>query len=257
MSHLEIKKYDQGPSLGLADSRDFTAVPWCPVCPFSKNLSGPGGPSSNPPPASTGCVALGQSTNLSEYLFSHLQKEFHNMYLTKWPWEFLFDLKYTEGKRLEAIVSGCSVQSLSRAWLFVTPWTAALQASLSITNSQSLLRLTSIESVMPSNHLILCRPLLLPSIFPSIRVFSNESVLHIRWPNFSHLEGQLQHQSFQWIFRTDLLSFFPQDDRILVNRSLFWMYYFFFLLLKYNLFIILCHFQVYCTVIFFSDYIPL
>ena len=78
-----------------------------------------------------------------------------------------------------------SVQSLSRVWLFVTPWTAACQASLSITNSQSLLKLTSITSVMPSNHLILCRPLLLPpSIFPSIRVFSNESVLRIRWPKY-------------------------------------------------------------------------
>ena len=67
----------------------------------------------------------------------------------------------------------------------VTPWTAARQASLSITNSQSLFKLTSIESVMPSNHLILCCPLLLPpSIFPSIRVFSNESVLHIRWPKY-------------------------------------------------------------------------
>ena len=75
-----------------------------------------------------------------------------------------------------------SVQLLSRVWLFVTPWTAACQASLSITNSQSLLKLMSIESVMPSNHLILCHPLLLPSIFPSIRVFSNESVLRIRWP---------------------------------------------------------------------------
>ena len=65
----------------------------------------------------------------------------------------------------------------------MTPWTAARQSSLSITNSQSLLRLMSIESVMPSSHLILCHPLLLlPSIFPSIRVFSNESVLHIRWP---------------------------------------------------------------------------
>ena len=77
-----------------------------------------------------------------------------------------------------------SVQSLSHIWLFVTPWTAALQASLSITNSQSLLKLMSFESVMPSNHLILCRPLLPPSIFPSIRVFSNESVLRIRWPEY-------------------------------------------------------------------------
>ena len=78
-----------------------------------------------------------------------------------------------------------SVQLLSHFCLFVTPWTAAHQASLSITNSQSLLKLMSIESVMPSNHLILSHPLLLlPSIFPSIRVFSNESVLHIRWPKY-------------------------------------------------------------------------
>ena len=76
-----------------------------------------------------------------------------------------------------------SVQLLSCVCLFATPWTAARQASLSITNSQSLLKLMSIELVMPSNHLILCRPLLLLlSIFPSIRVFSNESTLHMRWP---------------------------------------------------------------------------
>ena len=75
-----------------------------------------------------------------------------------------------------------SVQSLSHVWLCATPWTAAPQASLSITNSRSLLKLMAIESVMPFNYLILCRPLfLLPSIFPSIRVFSNESVLRIRW----------------------------------------------------------------------------
>ena len=79
-----------------------------------------------------------------------------------------------------------SVQSLSHVQLFETPWTAACQASLSITNSQSLLKLMSIESVMPSTHLILYQPLLLPpSIFPpSIRVFSKESVLHIRWPKY-------------------------------------------------------------------------
>ena len=78
-----------------------------------------------------------------------------------------------------------SVQSLSHAWLLATPCTAACQASLSITNSWSLLKLMSIESVMPSNHLILCRSLLLPpSIFPSIRVFSSESVLHISWPKY-------------------------------------------------------------------------
>ena len=78
-----------------------------------------------------------------------------------------------------------SVQSHGCVWLFATPWTAACQASMSITNSWSLLKFMSIESVMPSNHLILCRLILLqPSIFPSIRVFSSESVLHIRWPKY-------------------------------------------------------------------------
>ena len=77
-----------------------------------------------------------------------------------------------------------SVQSLSHLRFFATPWTAARQASLSITNSRSSLKLMSIEPVMPSNHLILCCPLLPPSIFSSIRVFSNESVLHIRWPKY-------------------------------------------------------------------------
>ena len=78
-----------------------------------------------------------------------------------------------------------SVLSLSRVQLFATSWTAANQASLSITNSRSSLKLMYMESVMPSNHLILCFPLFLPpSIFPSIRVFSNESVLHIRWPKY-------------------------------------------------------------------------
>ena len=78
-----------------------------------------------------------------------------------------------------------SVQSLSLVWLFATPGTAARQASLSITNFRSSLKLMPIESVMPSNHLTFCCPLLLPpSIFPSIRIFSNESVLHIRWPKY-------------------------------------------------------------------------
>ena len=78
-----------------------------------------------------------------------------------------------------------SVQSLSCVQLFATPWTAGHQASLSITNSWILLKLMSIKSVMPSNHLILCRPLFLPpSIFPSVRVFSSESVLHVRWPKY-------------------------------------------------------------------------
>ena len=76
------------------------------------------------------------------------------------------------------------VQSFSHVRLFVTPWTAACQASLFINTSQNLLKLMSIESVMPSNHLILCHPFILPSVFPSIRVFSSESVLHIRWPKY-------------------------------------------------------------------------
>ena len=100
-------------------------------------------------------------------------------HLSKFPWHAL---------------NICSVQSLSRVWLFATPWTAAHQASLSITNSQSLLKLMSIESVMPSNHL--CRPLLLlPSIFPSIRVFSNESVLCIRWPKYWSFSFSISHSN--------------------------------------------------------------
>ena len=90
-------------------------------------------------------------------------------------------------QKLKIMASGpiSSVQSLSRVWLFVTPWTGARQASLSITNSWSLLKLMSIMWVMSSNHLILCCPLhLQPSIFPWIRVFSSESVLPIRWPKY-------------------------------------------------------------------------
>ena len=91
----------------------------------------------------------------------------------------------THSLAFEMTFVAVAVPLLSRVRLFATPWIAARQASLSITNSQSLLKLTSIESVIPSNHLILCRPiLLLPSIFPSIRVFSNEPVLHIKWPKY-------------------------------------------------------------------------
>ena len=98
---------------------------------------------------------------------------------------------------------------LSRVQLFVTPWTAALQTSLSITNSWSLLKLISIESVMPPNHLILCHPLLLPpSILPGIRGFSNESALHIRWPkyySFSFSISPSSEYSGLISFRMDLL----------------------------------------------------
>ena len=105
-----------------------------------------------------------------------------------------------------------SVQLLSDVQLFVTPWTAGYQASLSITNSWSLLKLMSIQSVMPSNHLILCHPLLLPpSIFPNIRVFSNESVLHIRWPkywSFSFSISPSNEYSGLISFRMDWLDLF-------------------------------------------------
>ena len=102
-----------------------------------------------------------------------------------------------------------SVQSLSRFRLFVTPWTAACQTSLSITNPQNLPKLMSIESVMTTNHLILCHPLLfLPSIFPSIRVFSNESALHIKWPKYwsfsFNISPSSEHPGLT-SFRTDLL----------------------------------------------------
>ena len=123
------------------------------------------------------------------------------------------------------------VLSLSHVWLFATPWTTARQASLSITNSQSLLRLISIELVMPSNHLILCRPLLLlPSIFPSIRVFSNDSVLCNRWPNYwsfsFNISPSKQHSGLislrmDWL---DLLAVmnikFTMEDNILAKKHL-------------------------------------
>ena len=114
--------------------------------------------------------------------------------------------RMTEGtKHKFSCLRFSSVQSLSHLQLLWPPRTAARQASLSITNSQSLLKLMSIESVMPSNHFIFCHPLLLlPSIFSSFRVFSSESVL---WHQVAKvLEFQLQHQSFQWISRTYFLS---------------------------------------------------
>ena len=106
-----------------------------------------------------------------------------------------------EDEVLWGTIQFSSVQLLSHVWLFATPWTTVCQASLSITNSWSPLKCMSIESVMPSNHLILCRPFhLLPSIFPNIKVFSNESAQVAKV-----LEFQLQHQSLWWTPRTDLL----------------------------------------------------
>ena len=102
---------------------------------------------------------------------------------------YIFSLCYEKF----SVVDISSVQSLSCVRFFVTPWTAACQASLSITNSQSLLKLMSVESVMPSNLLIFCRPLLLPSILPNIRVFSNESVLCITWPKYWSFSFNIGH----------------------------------------------------------------
>ena len=121
------------------------------------------------------------------------------------------------GKPTKYLEKFSSVQSLSRVRLFATPWIAARQASLSITNSQSSLKLVSIESVMPSNHLILCRPLLLlPLIPPSIRVFSNESTLHMRWPkcwsfSFSIIPSK-EHPGL--IFRIDWLDLLAVQETL-------------------------------------------
>ena len=104
-----------------------------------------------------------------------------------------------------------SVQSLSRVWLFATPWTAAHQASLSITNSQCLLKLMSTESVMPFNHLILCRPLLPPSVFPSIRVFSRESVLCTRWPKYWSFSFSISPSKWFPLGLTGLISMLSRD----------------------------------------------
>ena len=102
----------------------------------------------------------------------------------------------------------CCCSVLSHVWLFVTLWTAACQASLSFTISQSLLKFMSIELVMPSNHFILCCPLLLlPSILPSLRLFSNESVLHIRWPKYWSFSFSINHSNVYSVlisFRTEL-----------------------------------------------------
>ena len=122
-----------------------------------------------------------------------------------WCWRRLLRVPWTARRSNQSILKEkWKRRSLSRVWLFATPWTAACQASLSIANSQCLLKLMSIESVMPSNHLIFCHPfLLLPSIFTSIMVF-------FQWVGSSHqvaklLELQLQHQSFQWLCKVDFL----------------------------------------------------
>ena len=110
---------------------------------------------------------------------------FHFKNLPRIPETWVPSMGFARQEYCSGIFAISSVQLLNRVWLFATPWIAAHQASLSIANSRSSYRLTSIESVMPSSHLILCQPLLLlPTIPPSIRVFSNESTLHMRWPKY-------------------------------------------------------------------------
>ena len=119
-----------------------------------------------------------QILNLVSFVYSGREKQCFALFCFFFNWRII-------ALQLVLVSAISSFQSLSCVWLFVTPWTAAHQASLSITNSQSLLTLTSIELVTPSNHLILHHPLLLlPSTFPSIRIFSNESLLRIRWPKY-------------------------------------------------------------------------
>ena len=144
--------------------------------------------------------------NLSDSI--HFYYILRSCYLFHEIWSS-FTFPWIETFIIRESVQFSSIQSLSRVQLFATPWTTVRQAFLSIANSRSLLRLMSIESVMPSNHLILCCPLLHPSsIFPSIRVFSNESVLWIRWPkywSFSFNISPFNEYSGLNSFRMDLL----------------------------------------------------
>ena len=133
---------------------------------------------------SYGIRELWIKTAINYFIFSRMtkfQKTQHQMLVRVWNNKNSYSLLQRPQNRMQNAT--LSVQSLSRVWLFVTPWIAARQASLSNTNSRSPPKLMSIKLVMPSNHLILCPPLLLlPSIFPSIRVFPNEPALHTRWP---------------------------------------------------------------------------
>ena len=123
-------------------------------------------------------------------------------------WEKIFTKHISDKRPISRNFKSYTVQSLSCVQLFATPWTAAHQASLSITNPRSPPKLKSIELVMPANHLILCHPLLLPSVFPSTRVFSNKSALHIRWPKYWRFSINISpsnEHSGQISFRMDLL----------------------------------------------------
>ena len=149
-------------------------------------------------------------------------------YLTATIWGRYYYLPHFTNEKTEAY-KAYIVQSLSSVQLFATPWTAALQPSLSISHSWSLLKLMSIKSVMPSNHLILCHPLLLlPSIFPSIRVFSNELALRIRWPkywSFSFRISISNKYSGLISFRMDWFDLLAVQGTL---KSLFFLSFFFF-----------------------------
>ena len=177
------------PSIGVFSSKSALCIRWPKYWSFSFSIS--------PSNAYSGLISFRIEwfdLLAVQGTFKSLQK--HQFFGTQL---FLWSHSHIDTWLLEkpSVQFNCSVMSDS-----ATPWTALLQASLSITNSWNLLKLMSIRSVMPSNHLILCRPLLLSSsLFPSIRVFSNESVLCIRWSKYWSF--QLSHQFFQWIFRTD------------------------------------------------------
>ena len=147
------------------------------------------------------------------YWDGKLQIEFKEQCIIKFEW-----IKCVQRGSVNKVLQFSSVQSLSHVWLFVTPCTAAWQASLSITNSQSLLKLISIKQVMKFNHLILCRPLyLLPSVFPSIRVFSNESAFRIRLPkywSFSFNISLSNEYSGLISFRIDWLDLFSVQETL-------------------------------------------
>jgi len=151
------------------------------------------------------CVAItssGDSSQPKDWIqVSCIAGRFFTVWATREAHKELYCTVIAEVDDLKLIAI---VQSLNHVWLFVTLWTVACQASLSFIISRSLLKLMSIESVIPSNHLILCQPLLLPSIFSSIGVFSNEAGLHIRWPKYWSFSFSISPSS-EWIFRVDFL----------------------------------------------------
>ena len=166
-------------------------------------------------------MTLGIVINCCASVSSLIKKDCNSFYLIRVFWRVNeIVCQHTEHCPGQSKYSVSSVQfSHCHVRLFATPWTAACQASLSITNSRSLPKLMSIESVMPSNHLILCYPLLLPSIFPSIRVFSNESALRTRWPKYWSFSFNISPSNEYpgLIFRMDWLESSPTPQFKSIN----------------------------------------